>query len=205
MSAAIDVTNGELKLLNNPINICILVEDVSVPSAIWGVENNENRLRLAHENLKARSGRIRHLDILNNNGWEISQAREFFDQVRVYDTNLPQYLDTNMERYTRKFELALGKSETRNLDRKLFQNHFYKTAFKISELECSDATVEIAKNNSLKYTLLFPENKMLMISSSVNNETDEIVFSYFINRELISTNAMELTGFIEGFKKFLKS
>jgi len=56
--------------------------------------------------------------------------------------------------------------------------------------------------------LLFPDNKVLMITKSLKPEdfdfkNDDIIFSLFVNKNLIATDVSEISYFISGFKKYL--
>jgi len=127
----------------------------------------------------------------------------------VRESILPTYHTRNFK----KLEVAFHKEIKKRTD--YFPTNsdqlnalFEKSAFLIAELPFISSTLEFTKQNAFKFTLGFPQNKLLMISVIVNEEKsslnkDDIIYSLFINRELIASNAENLTNFVEGFRKYL--
>lgn len=59
-------------------------------------------------------------------------------------------------------------------------------------------------NRAVRYTMLFPDEKMLLITLT-EEHPGLVIYSYFINRELIASDFMDLEEFIKGFKEYIKS
>jgi hypothetical protein len=127
----------------------------------------------------------------------------------VKECILPSYHSKNLKILEAAF---LNEVTKRNdylvLDKTQSKNIFDKNASLIAELPFIDATVELTKGNGFKFILFFPKNKLLMISKSLNQQNhsfggDEIIYSLFINNELIASNTDELENFKEGFRKYL--
>ena len=122
---------------------------------------------------------------------------------------LPSYHSKNMKVLETAFDTEIKKySNYLITDKNNIKIIFKKTAAVIAELPFKNGTIEIIKGNGFKFHLVFPNNYLLMISKSFENvnstlNKNEIIFSLFINRQLIASNTSELETFKEGFKKFL--
>lgn len=73
----------------------------------------------------------------------------------------------------------------------------------ISELEFKDIHLEITKTDLVKFTTIFDENKILIISKCASDTDTNIIYSYFINRQLIATDVADISIFIQKFKEYL--
>lgn len=78
----------------------------------------------------------------------------------------------------------------------------------INKLEFIDGTVELTSSHRIKFTLLFPDNKVLMITKYLKHKEfdlneDDIIFSLFVNKKLIASDVSKISYFISGFKKYL--
>jgi hypothetical protein len=73
----------------------------------------------------------------------------------------------------------------------------------ISELEFKDIHLEITKTDLVKFTTIFDENKILIISKCASDTDNNIIYSYFINRQLIATDVADISIFIQKFKEYL--
>lgn len=86
-------------------------------------------------------------------------------------------------------------------------SEFTHTALALSELKFKTGIVEFIENVGFRFTILFPGDKMVLITKSINSEhelqNDDIIYSFFINRDLIASDAMDLKGFVEGFSEYL--
>ena len=73
----------------------------------------------------------------------------------------------------------------------------------ISELEFQDIHLEITKSNIIKFTTVFDNNKILIISKDVSDTDTDIIYSYFINRQLIASDVADISIFTKKFKEYL--
>lgn len=78
----------------------------------------------------------------------------------------------------------------------------------IAHLSFSDIAVELVENESIHFTLSFDSDKLLMIDKFINplvhglNE-NQIFYSFFINRNLISSNVVEISDFVKKFQTYI--
>lgn len=73
----------------------------------------------------------------------------------------------------------------------------------ISELEFRDIHLEITKSEVIKFTTVFDDNKILIISKDVSDTDTDIIYSYFINRQLIASDVADISIFTKKFKEYL--
>lgn len=122
---------------------------------------------------------------------------------------LPTYFDRNIEiiREAYKNEVKV-KGERESEEFEIIQEAFARVSKFIAELDFESATVEITNSESIKFVLLFKEKTILMISKSLYPEkfefdANEVIYSLFINRKLITSDVSEISEFTQGFKKYL--
>src|SRR5690606_4099461 len=79
---------------------------------------------------------------------------------------------------------------------------------KLYKLPFEKCAVEINSDESMKFTLSFSNDKLLMITKRNNFEDfgiskDQAIYSFFINRKLISSDVANLETFTENFKGYI--
>jgi len=78
----------------------------------------------------------------------------------------------------------------------------------IAQLDFDKVVIEGINNKGFRFTLGFSNGRMLLIDKNFNYDVfdkNEIIFSFFVNRELIASNAADINEFIPSFKKYLIS
>lgn len=107
--------------------------------------------------------------------------------------------------YKKEVKRLKGKSqnliESSNHIFSLLSNHLFKLPF-------DNCSVEINSDESMKFTLSFTNNKLLMITKSNDFEElrdlkDQIIYSFFINRKLIASDVTTIGKFVKGFKEYI--
>lgn len=73
----------------------------------------------------------------------------------------------------------------------------------ISELNFNDIHLEITKSDIIKFTAVFDINKILILSKDVSDVDTDIIYSYFINRQLIASDVADISLFTKKFKEYL--
>lgn len=80
---------------------------------------------------------------------------------------------------------------------------------KLITLPFEKCSVEITSDNFLKISLSFTNERMLILSKDFESEkllgSENILYSFFINRTLISADDISLNLFSENFKKYINS
>jgi hypothetical protein len=71
-----------------------------------------------------------------------------------------------------------------------------------------ESVIEITPSSSLKFTLLIDGDRMVMVSKSFETFEDQpsediVIFSFFIQRKLIVSNAIEIKAFVKGINEYL--
>jgi hypothetical protein len=130
-------------------------------------------------------------------------------QSNILQEELPVYFDKNLQKIRNSFskELTIKKGLLKDSINS-FKETFDRISKFIAELDFEFENVEITNQSGIKFSLLFPENKLLLISKSVYPEridfnSDEVIFSFFINRKLIVSDVSEFPTLTKGFKKYL--
>jgi hypothetical protein len=84
----------------------------------------------------------------------------------------------------------------------------FKTIIKyIAELPFTNCSIEITKSNSIKISLSFQNNILLILSKPLEEikevSENDIIFSVFRQKEMIASNVESTSGFFRLFKKFI--
>lgn len=79
---------------------------------------------------------------------------------------------------------------------------------RLYRLPFQNSAVEINSDESMKFTLTFPNERLLMITKGNDYENlgiakDQVIYSFFINRKLIASDVANLEVFIKNFKAYL--
>ena len=171
---------------------------------VWQIQKTRNSydyaddffLKYSNNNLKIESRLQKDIDI------------DLTNQIQFEQEELPPYYLKNKELLDKAFNKEVVNCDN-VVNKKVddVRTIFNQTSSLISELPFDKATVEITKSEYLKFTFLFSEDKLLLISKPLSPVGDlgenEIIFSYFINRELILSNAAQTSSFVKGFKEYL--
>ena len=110
-------------------------------------------------------------------------------------------LNTSLAKEVKRIQ---GRASINKNAYKLF-THLFNNLVALPIEKCA---IEINKDNSIRITLAFAENKLLMVSRDIiegedYNFSDDILYSYFINSKLLASDVTNLQTFTEGFKKYL--
>lgn len=85
---------------------------------------------------------------------------------------------------------------------------FSSVSKRLYKLPFEKCAVEINSDESMKFTLSFSNDKLLMITKSNNFEDlgmtrDQVIYSFFINRKLIASDVTNLETFTKNFKGYI--
>lgn len=118
--------------------------------------------------------------------------------------HLPTKVQNNFQRLKDIFDKERAKLKTFD-DNK--DDLFLQVALPIAELPFSKSAVEITSSDSIKISMTFANNLLVIVSKPFevldNVSKDDIIFSLFRNRKMIASNVSKTTDFVEGFKRFL--
>lgn len=141
---------------------------------------------------------------------------------RVYDvTFISNWDHTNQENSLSTSEvnsmsLLIGsyKKEIFRLKKKVSKSFdpsgviFSQVSKKLYKLPFQNCAIEINSDESMKFTLSFANDKLLMITTYNKPEKlgiakDQIMYSFFINRKLIASDVADLEVFTKNFKRYI--
>ena len=121
------------------------------------------------------------------------------NQTELEKIELPIYFNENKLKINNLYKELKAKKNTTEL----VDNCFNLISNSISELNFYDIHLEITKANLIKITTLYDDNKILIMSKEVSESDTDIIYSYFINKQLIASDVAEIKEFTEKFKKYL--
>jgi hypothetical protein len=136
------------------------------------------------------------------------KSSDFSGQASILTESLPSYFESNLQGIKDSFSKELSmKKESIKTSLNLITETFDRISKFISELNFEFGNVEIINSDYLKFTLLFPEKKLLLITKSIFPDrmdfgSDEVIFSFFINRKLVASDVSEFPILTKGFKKY---
>lgn len=161
-------------------------------------ENNDIELRhklnvAIYRNLK------RPLDSYNS----ISEKPESYEERVLSNTEINSMM-LMMASYKKEYERAQRKNLLPEETQKTY-SHISKYLYKLPFINCA---IEINHKGSIKFTLVFENDKVLMFRNKVKESDieiseNEIFYSYFINKNLISSDIANLETFTKNFKGYI--
>jgi hypothetical protein len=123
----------------------------------------------------------------------------------TYTTDVPSFFADNYKLLLDSYLKELRDYTEFNIER--INSLFNYLSNYFSEFPFEKCSVEITKSKSLKFSLTFPGNKLLIVSKPFDKLEDvsenDIIFSLFVNRVLIVSNVSNIADFTKGFKRFL--
>jgi len=95
-----------------------------------------------------------------------------------------------------------------DVDRYIYIKALELVKSELSILSFNDVAVEFSMNESVHFTFSFGNDRILMIDKfiypSVHDlKDDQIFYSYFINKNLISSNVVEISDFVKKFQAYI--
>lgn len=110
---------------------------------------------------------------------------------------LKNKIDNEMLQYNRYVEI----------DREKAIQNMYELARKLSDVPFQDVAVEITPSNAVKFKMMLDDRKLLIINKPFEElmdlSNDEVIFSIFINRELIISNAGTTFNVVQAIKNYM--
>src|SRR5688572_22962145 len=120
---------------------------------------------------------------------------------------LPNYYLDNQKILFEKLQKELKGKKINFENAHLIIENFNLLNRYVAELPFEKCSIELTKSNSIKISLSFANNILLIISKPLELikevSKNDIIFSVFNKRELIATNVENISDFFYGFKKFL--
>lgn len=138
-------------------------------------------------------------DFLFNCEYYQLQSNFLSNQTELEKIELPIYFNENKLKINNLYKQLKAKKNTTEL----VDNCFNLISNSISELNFCDIHLEITKANLIKITTLYDDNKILIMSKEVSENDTDIIYSYFINKQLIASDVAEIKEFTEKFKEYL--
>lgn len=125
------------------------------------------------------------------------------NQINLKKTDLPIYFNENRDKLNNLYYNVISKIKYSKDKIEAIQKNYALLSDNISELYFNDIHLEITKSDVIKFTTIFNDNKILIISKDVLDNDTDIIYSYFINKQLIASDVTEIKQFTEKFKEYL--
>lgn len=155
-----------------------------------------------HNNLKNQKKLREEKDVDHITVVMLGDSYEEENQLSIDEINSIALLNSSF-----KNELKRAKN-IQNFSSVKFNQYFYYMSKKLSTLPIDNSAVELTSDESIKFTLSFEGDKLLMITKYLPNDdgdnlNGDITYSFFINRKLISSDVTKFETFTKNFKEYL--
>jgi hypothetical protein len=149
------------------------------------------------------------IDLIERNVKQKRKVEVDLTYATVYQKKrLPEYFEENLIKLNLFYENILSNNDDDSRYLKMeniqeIKDNLYQS---IAEINFIDFNIEITKSNLLKTTLLIDNDRLLIISKNIDEEflnDNDIVYSYFVNKELIASDVENIKIFTEKFVDYL--
>ncbi len=124
-------------------------------------------------------------------------------QIETIIVDLPIYYNENKQKLNILYQNILRKKDFSTEEIENIEKNFLMLSDNISELNFNDIHLEITNSDIIKFTAVFDINKILILSKDVSDVDTDIIYSYFINRQLIASDVADISLFTKKFKEYL--
>ena len=154
------------------------------------------------------TGEILYLNFKNKKNNQIQYftdkvKNDISQQIETIIVDLPIYYNENKQKLNILYQNILSKKEFSTVEVENIEKNFLLLSDNISELNFNDIHLEITKSDIIKFTAVFDINKILILSEDVSDVDTDIIYSYFINRQLIASDVADISLFTKKFKEYL--
>jgi hypothetical protein len=154
------------------------------------------------------TGEILYLNFKNKKNNQIQYVtdkvkNDISQQIETIIVDLPIYYNENKQKLNILYQNILSKKEFSTVEVENIEKNFLLLSDNISELNFNDIHLEITKSDIIKFTAVFDINKILILSKDVSDVDTDIIYSYFINRQLIASDVADISLFTKKFKEYL--
>ena len=153
------------------------------------------------------SNEMIYLNFKKSNNY-IQVSAEYIDQDLSNQTEtkiikLPFYFNENKNKLNKLYQNIISKKGFFKDKIEIIEKNYIILRDNISELNFNDIHLEITKSNLIRFSTVFGDNKILIISKDVSDNDTDIIYSYFINRKLIASDVSDISIFTQKFNEYL--
>ena len=167
-------------------------------------------IELGSQNKESRQFKISdEKQILSRKYIDLLSSQYLYKFNRVYNNSKQTSLSSkNLKLLNKIFNEQIKDYHPLDFTEETVKNCFNNIANKVAELKFNYCNIFINNTNKIKFTLYFDEGKILMINKSfelVNelNLDNIITYSFFVDKELIVSDVVEIRTLIDGFKRYI--
>jgi len=166
-----------------------------------------NEYLAEYENCKEKSKVSRGMEILKESDHQVTTLGDWDEQDNEFKLSDNEINSRVVLTSSYKNELKRVKKK-QNLNSDKFNRYFSYMCKKLSSLPIQNSAVELISDDSIKITLSFLDEKVLMLRKYMvdgdrENNFNDITYSFFINRKLISADVTNFETFTKNFKEYI--
>jgi hypothetical protein len=136
-------------------------------------------------------------DFNNGNPKKYKSINEFQDKNSSRYELLCKKINKEFDEYAEYVEIDINKAKART----------FSLAKELIDIPFKNISIELTRNSAVKFKVVLDESKLLIINKPfeelVDLSNDEVIFSIFVNKELIISNATTISNVVEGVQKYM--
>ena len=136
-------------------------------------------------------------DFSNENPKKYKTINDFQDKSSSRYELVSNKINKEFSEYAQYVEIDINKAKTKA----------YNLAKELIDIPFKNISIELTRNSAIKFKVLLDENRLLIINKPfeelVDLSNDEVIFSIFVNRELIISDATTISNVVEGVQKYM--
>ena len=106
-------------------------------------------------------------------------------------------IDKEFSEYAEYVEIDVNKAKART----------FNLAKELIDIPFENISIELTQSSAVKFKIVLDKNRLLIINKPfeelVDLSNEEVIFSIFVNRELIISNATTISNVVEGVQKYM--
>lgn len=136
-------------------------------------------------------------DFNNGNPKKYKSINEFQDKNSSRYELLCKKINKEFYECAEYIEIDINKAKART----------FSLAKELIDIPFENISIELTPNSAVKFKLVLDQSKLLIINKPfeelVDLANDEVIFSIFVNRELIISDATTISNVVEGVQKYM--
>jgi len=181
--------------------------EVSVKRNLHDHTTMHNEYLAEYESCKEKSKVSTGMEILKESDHQVTTLGDWDEEDNEFKLSNNEINSRVVLTSSYKNELKRVKKK-QNLNSDKFNRYFSYMCKKLSNLPIQNSAVELISDDSIKITLAFLDEKLLMLTKYMvdddrENNFNDITYSFFINRKLISADVTNFETFTKNFKEYI--
>jgi hypothetical protein len=137
------------------------------------------------------------VDFSNENPKKYKLINDFQDKSSSRYELVRNKINKEFSEYAQYVEIDINKAKAKT----------FSLAKELIDIPFENISIELTQNSAVKFKVVLDESRLLIINKPfeelVDLSKDEVIFSIFVNRELIISNATTISNVVEGVQKYM--